>query len=610
MTDDLKIKRFVDAYIEDITTIKHIEKSYKTLQERRLSIIRNYNLDINKITALQIVKYIKGSKHIELFKNINLNKAANVIFLKKIKSPEIIKVFEKMTDGMNETNYLQTIYTKNKLDQEIYSVFIEPMDYFFKECQYYLKFELMSNMATFIEAYYQTYDGKKFIEGYKYIKDISMSSKQYFKTFFKKMNAASINPLFYISRNTTEFVSNNFLSSFFVLIDKSNKIGLYSSISASHDVKLECVGVLKNFLTSKIIADAILEEIDLQIIENKNNVPFYNDNSNDIQEMRTYYWNQMIKSDPILVEKDKYKLIGNALIRKIKKHNLLTVSDNILTTEALTTGITSKELTVDIYNVHPIRTINKILGKNGNITKKKIQKFFSNKKDVEIKLNFINNVKELTNLKTYKKSELNDFFNKSIVNMNEFKLFLQNSTFKYLTLDKYNGDIDKPAINFFYNNVTTKRSFTSVNQEKINIEKFTCDIECLFYNMFLLPDKSTIDKHLVYLNEVDCANIRNHLLYTILTGISLDDNPDESPVWHIIEHLDTLKLNISPIEFLKKIRMQYKLEIAYTLEVSATYYRPPAEVMTPLNRLKKMLDNNEISQEVYEIAKTKFVKDI
>lgn len=44
----------------------------------------------------------------------------------------------------------------------------------------------MGNMATFIEAYYGTEDGKKFIESYQEIKDDAVMKEQYFRDVFDK----------------------------------------------------------------------------------------------------------------------------------------------------------------------------------------------------------------------------------------------------------------------------------------------------------------------------------------------------------------------------------------------------------------------------------------
>lgn len=149
MNNEFNIKVFVDEYLEKIINMKDQDLNYKDLQKIRQNIIDKYELDTSTIDSKQIVKFIKESDYVKLFKKIKLDEAANVIFLKKIDSSEIVEIFDNMTKGINERNILKKIYTQNKMFEDQYGVDLSDLEKFFKECKYHLKFEIMGNMATF-----------------------------------------------------------------------------------------------------------------------------------------------------------------------------------------------------------------------------------------------------------------------------------------------------------------------------------------------------------------------------------------------------------------------------------------------------------------------------
>lgn len=102
MNNEFNVKAFVDEYLERIINMKDKELGYDDLQRIRESIIENHDLNINEIDYKEIVAYIKESEYVDLFDNINLDDAANIIFLKKLESKEVVEIFDSMTNGINE----------------------------------------------------------------------------------------------------------------------------------------------------------------------------------------------------------------------------------------------------------------------------------------------------------------------------------------------------------------------------------------------------------------------------------------------------------------------------------------------------------------------------
>lgn len=569
MNNEFNIKAFVDEYLERIINMKDKDLHYQELQDIRESIIKRYDLNINDIDKTQISEYLKESDYLDLFENINIDEASNVIFLKKVDSNEVIEIFDSMTKDINEKNYLRKIYSQNEVFQEEYGINLSDLEKFFNNCKYHLKFEIMGNMATFIEAYYGTEDGKKFIESYQNLKDDETQKDEYFRAIFDKMNDASIRKIFHTNNEgdiTYSAAGAGTLDGFFILFDKNNNLTFNVSTTASPYVKIEGTSILRHAVSSKLISEAIVEEIDRQIIDNKDHNPFYNDNKNDLKKMRSYYWEQVLKSDKGYINEAKNMLIGNAIIKKINDNNLFKIDKELLEETSLKNGKTIDDLIKQLNAQNPVSTINKKLGTESTITKSKMRKFFDTKNDGGFQTNFISEVKGVRDTKKFESTGLKAIFEKAQININEFKTFLQNAALKEVTLEAYNGSIDKEAIDFFYDNIITRRVFATASQIKINLQNFAKSAERLFSNVFVLNDDKSIDKYLRCLNGLDYANICSHLNFTIQKGNKIAEDKKTAPALHVQERLDNLKIESTATDFLSRISHKYNLVLADFLQ--------------------------------------------
>lgn len=598
MNNEFNIKVFVDEYLEKIINMKDQDLNYKDLQKIRQNIIDKYELDTSTIDSKQIVKFIKESDYVKLFKKIKLDEAANVIFLKKIDSSEIVEIFDNMRKGINERNILKKIYTQNKMFEDQYGVDLSDLEKFFKECKYHLKFEIMGNMATFLEKYYETPEGKSFIESYKDIKDDD-GKMAYFRTVFEKMNQASIRKIFHTNNDgDVSYIAAGAgtLDGFFTIFDKNNNMNFNVSTTASPDVKIEGTSIIRHAITSKLIAEAIVEELNREIKINKDYDPFYGDNATDFKKMRAYYWNKMVTTSKGFDNQEKNNLIARALIAKINEHNLFEIDKSLLTETAKNTGKTTDGLVKVLNQQSPINTINMRLGTEGVITESKMRQFFNTNEEEGFQTNFLTEIKPIKNIKRYNSSGLKEIFEAAKINMYEFKTFLQNAALKNITLDEYNGGINKEAIDHFYDNVITRRVFASANQIKINFASFADRAESLFCKILVLADQENVNKYLRCLTGLDYGNVRDNLSYTLRTGDpETEQDINVSPISHIKERLDKLKVDVNPIVFLDRIRSQYKIELAKIFKNSTLNFEENQE-------LKQKLKNNEADIEA-RIAK-------
>jgi len=569
MNNEFNVKAFVDEYLKRIINMKDKAFHYQELKNIRESIIKQYDLNINDIDKKQISEYLKQSDYLDLFENIDIDEASNVIFLEKIESNEIIEIFDSMTKDINEKNYLRKIYSQNEVFQDEYGINLSDLEKFFNNCKYHLKFEIMGNMATFIEAYYSTEDGKKFIESYQNLKDDETKKDQYFRTIFDKKNDASIRKIFHTNNEgdiTYSAAGAGTLDGFFILFDKNNNLTFNVSTTSSPDVKIEGTSILRHAITSKIISEAIVEEIDRQIFENKDHNPYYHDNKDNLKKMRSHYWEHVLKSDKGYVNEVKNTLIANAIIAKINETNLFKIDKDLLNENSLKSGKTIDDLVKKLNAENPVNTINKKLGTDSIITKSKVRAFFDTKKEDGFQTNFISEVKGVRNTKKFEASGLKAIFDKAKININEFKTFLQNAALKEVTLEAYSGSIEKEAIDFFYDNVITRRVFATASQIKINLQNFAMSAERLFSNVFVLNDDKKIDKYLRCLNGLDYSNIRSHLNYTIQKGAKIAEDKNIAPALHIQEKLDDLRIKSNATYFLSKISHKYNLVLADFLQ--------------------------------------------
>lgn len=605
MNNEFNVKAFVDEYLERIINMKDKELGYEDLQRIRESIIESNDLNINEIDYKEIVDYIKESEYVDLFDNINLDDAANIIFLKKLESKEVVEIFDSMTNGINEKNYLKKIYTQNEAFQDEYGIDLSDLEKFFNTCKYHLKFEIMGNMATFIEAYYGTEDGKKFIESYQDIKDDAAMKEQYFRDVFDKMNDASIRKIFHTDNDgkvTYSAAGAGTLDGFFILFDKNNNLSFNVSTTASPDVKIEGTSILRHAVTSKLISEAIVEEIDRRIIENKDYNPMYDDDKKELKKMRSLYWEQILKSDKGYINEVKNDFIGKAIIEKIQSSGFFEVDQSLANSKALNSGKTIDVLIKELNSQNPVETINKKLNKTGSINESKMREFF-NTKNEEFKTNFISEIKGLRDTKKFEKSGLKGLFETAKINMYEFKTFLQNAALKNITLESYNGRVEKEAIDYFYNHVITRRVFASANQVKINLDNFAKSAERLFCNIFVLPQQETVNDYLRCLNGIDYSNICNHLNYTIQKGSKIA-NDDILPALHVKEKLSELKINVDVNTFLDRVSVQYNLPLADFLQSSNINFEKRMEAIEKFNSMQEQIErlaaqlagNNSISK--------------
>jgi hypothetical protein len=599
MIDEFNVKAFVDEYLEKIINMKDKDLNYQDLQEVRQNIIEKYDLNIAAISSKQIVKYLKGSEYAKLFENIQLNEAANVIFLKKVDSSEVIEIFDNMTKGLNERNILKKIYAHNKMFEDQYGVDLSDLEKFFKDCKYHLKFEIMGNMATFIEKVYETPAGKQFIDSYKDIKD-EAGKKAYFISLFEQMNDASIRKIFHKDNDdNVKYLAAGAgtLDGFFTIFDQNNNMNFNVSTTASPDVKIEGTSIMRHAISSKLIAEAIVDEINKRIIINKDHDPFYGDNTDDFKKMRAHYWNKMIDSSKGYINQEKNELIGKALIAKIEEYNLFKIDKSLLTKESLNSGKTIEGLVKLLNQQNPIETINMRLGTEGIITKNKMHQFFDSRKDEGFQTNFLTEIKGIKNIKRYNMSGLKEIFEKANINMYEFKTFLQNAALKNITLDEYNGGINKEAIDHFYDNVITRRVFSSANQVKINLKSFAERAESLFCKILVLPDQEKVNTYLRCLTGLDYGNVRDNLAYTLKTGdAETEQDINKSPVSHITERLAKLKIDVDPITFLDRIRVQYKIELAKIFKNSTINFEKRVDADKKVDHITEQ--NRELLEKV------------
>lgn len=606
MNEDKNIKLYIEELLETIVYTKHIEKRYHEMAELRNNLAEELDLKLHLIDTNKIVNYIKDTDYVFLFNNLDLHEAANVIFLKRIEEKDIIEFFKKVSDGINENNYLNKIYSYNETYKEKYGIDLNNIDLFFKDCKYFQKMEIMANLATFIESYYKTTEGKNFIENYKNTIHSSKDSQQYFEELFEKMNQSSIRPLFYKNNNKYIYTAAGAgsLDGFFIMFDEKNNLTFNVSTTVSPNVKIEGTSVLRHAVTSKIISEAIIEHIDKILEENKLYDPLFGDTKESLKKTRAEYFNNYIKNDL----KYKNTFISKALLKKIKNLNLDFIEDFNITDEALKSGEIIETITKKLNQSDPTELINRNLKISGVVSNKEIKDFFSEKNNDGFTTNFITEVKDVKSKKLFEYSSLNTALNDHHLNIYELKTYLQNVVLKEIALQEFGSNLNKNAIDLFYDHIVTRRVFSEANQLKINQNSFSLTVERFLLKHLLLNNENEIQENSQFLTEIDKSNIKSYFTYFISANQHQDFatyTQQDSYTSEIKDKLNKLGANIETLVFLEKINKEYNIEKAADLSVIEKNNSIIKDQNEEIKLLKKLLEEARNPQNSETVKKLK-----
>jgi hypothetical protein len=548
MNKNNDIQNFVRNFLESIIKNDDPVGNYEELQKNRTDLIEKYNIDISKIEANEIIYELNKSRYLGLYQNLNLHDLANFVFLQNIENADKEKSIQAMLVGVNEKDGIEGIYNHDDYEEfnEIsYGIDLNNIEKYFHATKNYQLAELRGNVATFLEYYSNTKEGKAFIKTYDKNDEVGKSS--FFKELFEKMNDASVIKMFDFHNGKQNYISGKAgcLDGLFIICDDSKNMTFNVSSTISKDVTREEDSILRHAVTSKLISMAISEKIDDKLKATNENNPTF-DKPYDINKDRSDTWRKM-SGDKNASYKNTF--IYEAIVEKLKNGN---ISINTKFDQYdIESGIAVKNMIIEMNSLKPSLVINKILKSDGDVTNNKMNIFFESLKNFNT--HFLSNAPDILNTKEFKISTLKKSLDLKSLTMVDFRAFLQLGALKDITLEKHLREenvagFTKNAIDFFYNKILKRRIFGKVSQAKINNPNNLHKMEKLIFEEFILKSNDDVRKNLEFLTVVDKKNLNHYLKFMIIDSTDPDNLPKK---------LSKLGLDSTEYEVVKKVNELY-----------------------------------------------------
>lgn len=553
MNSTKNIEKFVNQLLDVIVDHPDPVNHYDEIEQNRSDIINDLGLTIETVRTNEIVSALNKSEYQHLYQNVILNDLADVIFLNKFNTQNLLdKIgFQQMLLGVTKHG-IDGVYNHEshpEFNDHVHGITLNNVVKYFVKKEDNQMAELKANVATFIEYYHNTAEGKAFIGSFEKIKDQKLKD-EFFDEFFEKMNKSSLIPRIgdkdINGKRSFKSGEGGDLDGFFILVDDDFNMSFNISTTISASMSIEKDSVLRHAITSKFIADAISELIDDEIEQHKLNLDYLGEKYL-IKEDRASVWKKH-SSD----EFSKNNFIHKALMNKIRKQELdLDISTNYNDIE-IKSGESIKTTVKEINGkIKPAFIINTILNTSGVITKEKVKKFFDMNKNFNS--HFVCNTPDAKPKSEFMTSDLKKKMDAIDMKITDFRAFLQISALKdgFLTDHGHTPafvGFDKGAIDCFFNDILIRRIFNKPSQEKINEPNYLKEMESLIFNEFILAPDDVVQKNKSYLNKFD----DNHF-HQYLTFILNDINSPE----RIKSKLKDLNINTSYDEVLKKVSDNY-----------------------------------------------------
>lgn len=549
------LSNFVNNFTIEILRNYKTAKDFKYIRKRRNEILEDIGLDLNVINESDVVSLLKLSNYKHFFDNIGFENAAKSIFLNRVGENDIQSCIDNMIVGINEKNYLKKIYHYQDFYRDNYNIELDAIEKYFVKCVGANLFELKSNFATFIENYYMTQEGRKFIDSYKNKTDSDGHlPSAFYETLIDEMRKASITDFITKDVKTNEHYFKpggaGGLDGAFVFFDKDYHVMVNISTTESLDVSIENTSVLRHALTSKMLSEAIKEGLEKEVIALGRFIE-YKDDETDLRRECAMLWDENSKKG----NKDIW--LGKMVKNYISQHGL--EKDDLDPSKNLEHKSKNNHIdTVVRYlnQLEPMNFINKVMGTSGEVSEKTMKDFFNIANN--FKSYFLSDLNGVRATKKLENSELGKSLDDNDLTIFDVKTYLQTATLKNIALIDLNDKISKEAIDLFYSYIITRRVFANINQNEINDPEFMKKTEKLILNEFLLKDDSVITKNKETLNDDDRAGLSHYIHYILFENTNTGAvNLNNETATSLKKRLNTLGIDVEPSVLIDKVDKLY-----------------------------------------------------
>lgn len=583
MNSNQNVRDFVRGLMESIMQNENPVENYKEIQESRQELIDQLGLNIDTIDTNEIIYELNRSKYIALCQNVNLYDLANVIFLKNIENIEESKNIQTMLSGISEKTGIDGMYTNDDSDEyseDIHGIELSKIEEYFHASKNYQLAELRGNIATFIEHYYKTDEGKKFINSYKDNIDKEMKS-EFFKELFDKMNKASlIKSLHEQSDGKHKYTSGEAgcLDGFFVVFDDTMNMTFNVSSTISKEASREEDSVLRHAITSKFVSNAIIEKIDEEIKMTNSHINIIDDQYM-FKKDRADVWDRI---GALNNTEYKNNYIYEAIKKQISIHNI-DVNTKFIDDEILN-GNAVKKMIIELNRLKPDIFLNKLLDEKDEISEEKIKRFFVT--DKNFKTHFISETPNIRGSKEFDNSAIKSSLDAKNLTILDLRAFLQLGALKDKTLEKHLKQDKTPgftrgAIDYFYNSILTRRIFGKISQNKINNPNVLKKMEKFIFEEFVLKPTDDVKQSLAFLSNKDKINLNHYLKFMVIDPTDPENLPKK---------IEKLGLKSTEYEIVKKVN-----ELYTGLQRETHHYKKSLEKDNQIELLNEFLALNGLS---------------
>lgn len=374
-----------------------VRGTYETLRDTLNDFKASNNIDNDSITLNELVTYIQKSQFKDIFDNVDIQKAVDVFLMDSTDTNVLKNAFKTMALDIDDN--VHNIYSHNHCPRIPYDEELCDVTNLMNTISHLKNMEMVVNLANFVELYYQTEEGKAFIDKFSTIlssdthamisfakvmqpdlivelSEVDLEdTHDYFNELFTTMNDYSVRQLFITDDNGVmyyKFDKKTTINGMFISF-QNNKIVLNAGLTTDSHHLAEGVSPFEYAIVSKLIAEAIVNELENRCSGNLS-----------ISAMHEYW-----TSIDLLTHN---AFMTDALINIFGKYNIIQDKDifsqHLSNQETVRSGFLIASLKEVLLRLKSAILVNKRLGTTGVITSDKLEQFFENTETFEFRINY------------------------------------------------------------------------------------------------------------------------------------------------------------------------------------------------------------------------------
>jgi hypothetical protein len=374
------------------------EGTYETLRDLLDDFKVNYNIDDDTLNVENLFTYM-SSRNIN-FIGLDLREVIDVFVMNFTNTNVLKNAFKNMAIGITEDNYINNIYSHNHCPRIPYDEDLKPIANLMNEFAHLKNMEMVVNLATFVEMYYQTLEGKAFIEKFSALlssdtqammafasvmqpdlvvelnEEDLKNTHDYFNELFNTMNTYALRNMFITTVNGDvcyKFEKKSTINGMFISFE-DKKIVVSAGYTTDVSNLTEGVSPMEHGIISKFIAESINETLEEKI-----------SGDDSISNKHTYWKSLDLHA--------KNTFVTHAIFNIFCKNNIIqdkeAAFNQFLSDETFVErGMALSPLKEVLLQLDSATLMNKKLGKEGGITGEKLKDFFQNTENFEFRMNY------------------------------------------------------------------------------------------------------------------------------------------------------------------------------------------------------------------------------